>query len=48
MQSEIRVDRAIGQNVHFVQFLAMLEDDLALLKELLLQLVDEDFERVRS
>ena len=46
MQSEIRVDRAIGQNVHLVQPLAVLKDDLALLKEFLLQLVNEDFEGV--
>ena len=46
MERKICIDRAIGQDVNLVKSITILENDLTFLKEFLLELIDECFERV--
>jgi len=46
MQRQVGINGAICQNVDLGQRIAMLEYVLSFLKELLLELVDEVFERI--
>ena len=47
MDRDERVDGAFCQDVHLFDLVTVLKNDLALFKELLLQLVHQHFKRVR-